>query len=149
MVIIFGEIPSSPTTGMEMFVGSETAEEVRHLVISYINTWSWLSANLHSIASGIVFGHQKLLTVMDSLGLWGTFNHTEAVYYVEIDHYYSSSSQEQRECRLEVTKACNVTSDWRNTFGITKPPLNPSWSLPYSISDCCIDVSVLGMFINA
>ena len=28
----------------------------------YINMWSWLSANLHSITSWRIFGHQKLLT---------------------------------------------------------------------------------------
>ena len=40
-----------------------------------------LIANLlHSIASRTISGHQKLHSVLGSLGLGGIFNHTEAVY---------------------------------------------------------------------
>ena len=59
--------------------------------------------------------------------LWGIFDHTEAVYQGEIDHCRSSSSQQPHECHLEVTQACNVTSD---TFSITK-------TLPQTHHDLC------------
>ena len=55
------------------------------------------------------------------LGLGGIFNLAEAVYLVEINPHCSSISQRLHEWCLEVAKASNITSDWLDTFSITKP----------------------------
>ena len=50
------------------------------------------------------FWASEASNMMGSLWLGGIFNHTEAVYYVEIDHCRSSSSQEpQRHAVLLLT----------------------------------------------
>ena len=70
--------------------------------------------------------------------VWGYFRPCWS-YLVEINHHCSSSSQQPHKCHLEVTKACNVTVDCKDTFSIVRTPPNPTLSWPYSVSNSRID----------
>ena len=85
-----------------------------------------LIANLlHSIAPNSDLWSTTAISGLGSLGFGSIFDHAEAVYLVEIDHHCSSNSQQPHKCRLEVTKACNVSFDCQDAFSIVKTPPNP------------------------
>ena len=111
--------------------------------VIYINIWSWLSANLHSIASRMIFGHRKLL-------MWwvgGVFSTTLKLsirsrsitaIHLALTSNMNAVRKSQRHAMLLLTGVTLLASQ--------NPALTPSWSLPHSVSDCCSEVLVLGMF---
>ena len=131
-----------PSLDTGVRVGHQRRSDTSDVI--YISTWSWLSSELlinllHSIASRTISGHQKLLVfwvhsrwrVLSAILKLSIRSRLITVVYLALNSYINAVWR-------SLIKACNVTSDW--WVSITKTPLNPSWSLLRSISNCCIDV---------
>ena len=108
--------------------GRQRRSDTSDVIHQHVILIDKLIANLlHSIASRTISEHQKLLACWVHSG-WGVFSTVLklCIRLRSITAVHLALNSHMNAIWKSVTQACNVTSDWRDTFSIMKTPLNPS-----------------------